>query len=74
MIFGMGVDIDDRMPIFGKSRSQAEASRDSALRGGPLHVYYIQFRQYAYPMGSGRPPRAAGELYIVNYFFFHFAM
>ncbi len=142
-IFGMGVDIDDRMPIFGKSRSevkgqgqqstknrflqrrlvtgarfwsiqdrrgsgevllaacqlilaacqmlqndrglhlewsanigrlpewlarcqmwkksQAEASRDSAMRGAPLHVYYIQFGQYTHPMGSGWPPWAAGE-------------
>ena len=44
MIFGMGLDIDDRM------------------RGAPLHVYYIQFGQYTHPMGSSRPPWAAGEL------------
>ncbi len=29
--------------------------------GAPLHVYYIQFGQYADPMGSDRPPWAAGE-------------
>ncbi len=31
-------------------------------RGVPLHVYYIQFGQYTHPMGSARPPWAAGEL------------
>ena len=42
-------------------RSQAEISRDSAMRGVPLHVYYIHFSQYTHPMGSDRPPLAAGE-------------
>ena len=42
-------------------KSQGEASRDSAMRGAPLHVYYIQFGQYTHPMDSGRPPWAAGE-------------
>ncbi len=31
------------------------------MRGVPLHVYYIHFSQYTHPMGSGRPPLAAGE-------------
>ncbi len=30
----------------------------------PLHVHHIHFGQYSYPMGSGRPPVAAGKLYI----------
>ena len=59
MIFGEWVDIDDRMPIFCKSRG-------SAMRGAPLHVYYIQFSQYTHPMGSGRPPWAAGEYVMVQ--------
>ena len=42
-------------------KSQAEASRDSAMRGAPLHVYYIQFGQYPHPIVSSRPPWAAGE-------------
>ncbi len=42
-------------------KSQSEASRDSAMRGVPLHVYYIHLSQYAHPMGSGRPQWAAGE-------------
>ncbi len=46
--------------------SQAEASRDSAMRGAPLHVYYIQLGQYTHPMGSSRPPWAAGE-YVILY-------
>ncbi len=37
-----------------------------AMRGVPLHVYYIQFGQYTQPMGSGRPPWAAGEYLIVS--------
>ena len=41
--------------------SQAEVSRDSAMRGVPLHIYYIQFGQCTHPMGHGRPPWAAGE-------------
>ncbi len=48
-------------PSQNLKKSQAEASRDSAMRGVPLHVYYILFSQYTYPMGSGRPPWAAGE-------------
>ena len=36
----------------------------SAMRGVPLHVYYINFGQYTHPMGSDRPPWAAGEYYI----------
>ena len=43
-------------------KSQTEALRGSAMRGVPLHVYYIHFSQCAHPMGSGRPPWAAGEL------------
>ena len=31
------------------------------MRGVRLHIYYIQFGQYTHPMGSGRPPWAAGE-------------
>ncbi len=42
----------------------AEASRDSAMRGVPLHVYCIHLSQETHPMGSGRPPWAAGELII----------
>ncbi len=42
-------------------KSQTEASRDSAVRGVPFHVYYLHFGQYAHPMGSGRPQWAAGE-------------
>ncbi len=38
-----------------------EASRDSAMRGVPLHVYYIHVSQYAHPMGSGRLQWTAGE-------------
>ncbi len=34
------------------------------MRGAPLQVHYIQFDQYTHPMGSGRPPWAAGELRI----------
>ncbi len=45
-------------------KSQAEASRDSAMRGVPLYTYYVQFGQYTHLMGSGRPPWAAGELTI----------
>ena len=36
------------------------------MRGAPLHVYYIQFGQYTHPMGSGRPPWAAGEFIILQ--------
>ena len=32
-----------------------------AMRGVPIHIYCIQFCQYTHPMGSGRPPWAAGE-------------
>ncbi len=45
-----------------RKKSQAEVLRDSAMQGVPLHVYYIHFAQYSHPMGSGRPPLAAGEL------------
>ncbi len=31
------------------------------MRGAPLHMYYIQFGQYPHPIGSSRPPWAAGE-------------
>ncbi len=44
---------------------RAEASRDSAMRGVPVHVYYMHFSQYAHPMGSGRPQLAAGEYLII---------
>ncbi len=37
------------------------ALRDSAMRGVPLHVYNIHFSQCDHPMGSSRPPWAAGE-------------
>ncbi len=44
-------------------KSKAEASRDGTMRGAH-HIYYIHFGQYTHPMGSGRPPWAAGESYI----------
>ncbi len=40
--------------------------RHDFWRGAPLHVYYIQFSQYTHPMGSSRPPRAAGESLMVT--------
>ena len=49
-----------------KKKSHAEASRDSAMRGAPLHVYYILFGQYTHPIGSVRPPWAAGEYQILK--------
>ena len=42
-------------------KPQAEASRDSAMRGVALHIH---FGQCSHPMGSGQPPLAAGEFYI----------
>ena len=33
------------------------------MRGVPLHVYYIYFWQYVHPIGSDRPPWAAGEFF-----------
>ncbi len=48
-------------------KPQVEAWRDSAMRGVPLHVYYIHFGQYTHPMGSDRPPLAAGE-YVITIF------
>ncbi len=44
---------------------RAEASRDSAMRGVPLHLYYMHFSQCARPMGSGRPQWAAGEYDVI---------
>ncbi len=40
------------------------------MRGVPLHVYYIHFRQYIHPIGSDRPPWAAGEFSITHLFLF----
>ena len=44
---------------------RAEASHDSAMRGGRLHIYYIYFGLQVHPIGSNRPPWAAGKYKIL---------
>ena len=44
----------------------AAANGRMDMRGVPLHVYYIQFGQHTHPMGSGRPPWAAGKLFMAK--------
>ena len=47
-------------PSITTSPAAANGPKDM-MRGIALHVYYIPFGQYAHPIGSGRPPWAAGE-------------
>ena len=47
--------------VAGKVPNLEKVPGGSIARCVPLYVYYIQFGQYTHPMGSGRPPWAAGE-------------
>ena len=48
-----------------ETASAAKTVGPREVRGVPVHLYCIEFGQCTQPMGSGRPPWAAGE-YVIN--------
>ncbi len=55
-----GKTVGPRGSIFGRKMGP-----DSAMRGVPLHIFCIDFSQL-HPIGSNRPPWAAGESLIIH--------
>ncbi len=69
LIFGMGLDIDDRMPIFGKSGSkvkgQGQKSKENGFLQRPL-VIAAMFWSTHDRRGSGEVPLAVCQLILAT--------